>query len=745
MKKNTQGIDLNDSAGAAVARAEAGFANAINQGKKELGQAMLNADRLGESAAASVRNATPELKLFIEQLKNLNKETTDPKAMSVYTAQIIKLTAGLEALAVVGGSEAVAQMLGNRGVMGTDRAQVLNAILISEADVQRALRQQKVLGDRAKADWDTLGGHVAIAFVENMMAASEQTINGLKTTFSSLTSENKDKLTEMIKQSTSVAAQSILINLRAAADALAAINGTNADRLFFNMVRDSGALAANMAYIAEHAERYGLRMLFAQNQSRILTEMDQRKVEFLDSQIAFQERSKLLAEGQTETQLRLGMLKKEESAIDSDINQMREKMRTTEDESSKSQYADKLQALIVTKEEVRERLGLAVDSARLQDEYFAKFKHMSKSQIDAELAKYELQKQQTAELERQFAIMLRIAATAIGSAVPVGAGAIAFAEDRLKAIENVIKRITATTSVGPGGSSSKEAGAPYNKNHQKQMGDPEDTIQKWRDARDAVTSLQSELTQISATSFTDSTNPQMSMEGFKKYLELVDQLKTLKSKALSDWGPGAMGDLFTDANAANMTLINDEMAVMVEHFNKIVAMADGMNKFADGLKSAFAGMDGLVGGEYVAMMGDLTQGFEGLSKAIGENANAYGLVNAVTPIMRAFTHNLIKDRKAQAGIEMLMQAASAWAAAAVYNYPAAIAHSTSAVMYGMIAGGVIKLPKGKSSEDKPASSGRNQAPRSDVHIYISGPIATTEAERGAMIRDALNAANRQGL
>lgn len=183
------------------------------------------------------------------------------------------------------------------------------------------------------------------------------------------------------------------------------------------------------------------------------------------------------------------------------------------------------------------------------------------------------------------------------------------------------------------------------------------------------------------------------------------------------------------------------------HVKILDAWATGLDQVATAMQSFRDGMDGLFGDDITGWIGDLTTGIEGFSEALRANAGAYGMVNAAMPVIRSFTKNLIKNRQAQAAVEALMQGAAAWAAYAEGNIPGGIMHTSAALMYGMVAGGALNLPKGKGKEDKPTQDAArfSQSKMRDIHVHIEGKLMATEAERGSYIRDALREADRQGM
>lgn len=179
------------------------------------------------------------------------------------------------------------------------------------------------------------------------------------------------------------------------------------------------------------------------------------------------------------------------------------------------------------------------------------------------------------------------------------------------------------------------------------------------------------------------------------------------------------------------TAMREVSEVAVEVGNGFDIIGQGANYFK------------LLSDDSLTFLSEMSSGFEKLGEALGANVNGYTKFLAVIPIMRTVTAALTKDRKQQAGVEMLMQSAAAFAAAGSGNYIAMASHIAAAGLYGLIAGGVVKLPSTAKDSDKvKASSGNGQ--KGDIHFHVHGPIMQTEAERGVWIDYALQQARAEG-
>ena len=205
--------------------------------------------------------------------------------------------------------------------------------------------------------------------------------------------------------------------------------------------------------------------------------------------------------------------------------------------------------------------------------------------------------------------------------------------------------------------------------------------------------------------------------------------------------------------AASMAIARDNLMEMGEHLERLLDVAEKLNQVNTAIKSFADGMSGyygdLFGGNIISMVNDLTGALDGMSQALQKNTDAYGLTLAGMPVIRAFTSNLIKDRRALAAVEAVMQAAAAWAAFATPGMQAAgYAHAAAAALYAGVALKAIKLPSGKSRDSTPRESrggGSGEAKRPDIHIHIAGNVVQTEAERGVMAQAAIQEARRRGM
>lgn len=153
-------------------------------------------------------------------------------------------------------------------------------------------------------------------------------------------------------------------------------------------------------------------------------------------------------------------------------------------------------------------------------------------------------------------------------------------------------------------------------------------------------------------------------------------------------------------------------------------------------------LQGFVGQDVLKGLSDFAASMHNVSEAFRTQGNAYTHMSAATSVIKSFTDFLIKDKKKLAWVNMVFEVGQAWAAWATPGMQAkAVAHSISAATFGLIAGGVLKLPSGTQSTR--TDSGKSITPP-PITINVIGDIAQTEADRGVMIQRSLDEARRMG-
>ena len=164
--------------------------------------------------------------------------------------------------------------------------------------------------------------------------------------------------------------------------------------------------------------------------------------------------------------------------------------------------------------------------------------------------------------------------------------------------------------------------------------------------------------------------------------------------------------------------------------------------FGAALTQAFAGGQDIIGSDFLNMMDGLATSATQMAAALGTEAEGYGLIVGAMPAVRAFTKEMIDSRRKQATIEMMMNAAAAWAA--VPNWPQVAAHSTAAAIYGLVSLGAIKLPTKASKTDKDSTE-RTAKASSPINVHIYGTeMILSEGQVGQRIDDGMAQARAQG-
>ena len=173
---------------------------------------------------------------------------------------------------------------------------------------------------------------------------------------------------------------------------------------------------------------------------------------------------------------------------------------------------------------------------------------------------------------------------------------------------------------------------------------------------------------------------------------------------------------------------------------------DTLNATSDSLSRFNSLTSDMVAPEVTEGFGGLQSAISGIAAALKTQYDAMTLVEAALPGMEQFTKSLIKDQQTQALVLGLMEAAAAAASYATYNYPAGIAHTAAAVLYGLVAGKAFPAPPGaKSSKKKDSGAGGDSGGSKTINIHMGGSVLMTEAERGDSVRRMLDEARRHGF
>jgi len=162
---------------------------------------------------------------------------------------------------------------------------------------------------------------------------------------------------------------------------------------------------------------------------------------------------------------------------------------------------------------------------------------------------------------------------------------------------------------------------------------------------------------------------------------------------------------------------------------------------ATGIQNAFVGGKDLIGADWLSALDGLQTGLTGFAEALGKTTDGYELLMAGLPAIRGFTNAFIKDLKTRAFFEMLMNAAAAWAA--YPNVPKMTAHGTAAILYGMVAGGAVKLPS-KATKESTTENNRTEIKQAPINVYISGEMIMSEGQLGATVQAGVQQARAEG-
>lgn len=220
------------------------------------------------------------------------------------------------------------------------------------------------------------------------------------------------------------------------------------------------------------------------------------------------------------------------------------------------------------------------------------------------------------------------------------------------------------------------------------------------------------------------------------YSEAIAAVDQINKELLAQFGMGI--EALDPALAKFYARWKDLQAFSKNVSETFMTTANAMKEVAKG-----AEFFELIDSDAIGWLNDLTGAVEGFATAMGSEANGYNKFLASLPILRSFTKALVKEKKAQAGVEAVMQSAAAFAAAGSGNYIAMAAHIQAATLYGLIAGGVVKLPSTAKDPEKDKTNGSGSK-RGDLHFHVYGNIVGSQAELGVMVNYALQQARAEG-
>lgn len=767
MKALTDTVDLGASAGGTVARAGVVIENAWNSIKEFGAKGVVALDQLFASAGASA-NYSAEL------IRDWAVAARDAGTSMGLTEDAWKnVAAVVEAMSK---SEAVSDLLGDDGVLGTTPAKIQEMAMqfgqfrntidawakhaATNKDyrfLQETLNPGDTNGEAAFKQQEALLAMSAMSFTDNARKTAEQATAAYEAQIEasghmlSTSQRNLYLRNEMnIAENRSAAIMKLIVEQNAIyADTRGLTDDEAAARLINQLFLLSQAekLDASRLKIAIEAGNVTADAMLRQDAetARIKAQVEAATLQF--------ETAKQLAEvngGTFVTQLRM-------KEAQDEINQLQRDMAAKQAQFNQEQDGD-IQKILA-----REMDGINTKIAQTQylADYWKKqhtaemagiesFKNASDEVLKVEIARLETMAEQIKAGAVLLEIANKISVAGGGKATPetllmIAAMQLEAANSSAKAI--AMAKYLGETKLGPGGGSGK---IDYEKT-KRRLKDKE------REYPDYLARL-AEQSDIAISGMEKLLVPGNVRGGFagesgffgidpaqvEKGLEVIREIRI----AMAEYEKKSGGDKFmTDADLARLTAAEERMKSLAQHMKTMTDAAEGFSQVSVAMGSMLAGMDGIIGKDWGGFFSDMTSGLDGMSKALEKNGGAYELIGAAMPMVQAFTKNFIKDMRLRAGFEALMQGAAAWAAFAAGNIPGGSMHAIAATMYAGVAGGVIKLPKGKAKDDTAGgtSAGAGRPLRRDVHIHISGPIATTEAERGAMIRDAIRAADRQGI
>lgn len=207
----------------------------------------------------------------------------------------------------------------------------------------------------------------------------------------------------------------------------------------------------------------------------------------------------------------------------------------------------------------------------------------------------------------------------------------------------------------------------------------------------------------------------------------------------------AYGLEMTPAIIEYLTALDKENDKLRDHLGILRDVSEATKQWDDANQWAWQGAQGLIGQDFI-------DGFTGLGTAIQDvsqklqdamsgEANGYDVMLAGMGGIRAFTSAFIKDRRDRAKVEALMNGAAAFAAAGYGNWPAAAAHAQAAIMYGLVAGGRVRLPSESRKDSKDAEAKTTGGP---LHIHVYNEFSANDAEKGEMVERVIAEARANG-
>lgn len=764
LRKNTEGIDLGSSVGGAVARAEALWDN-VKTSAKEAGASIFvgldmffgDLEKKAAYAVSIIREMASKTKDASGNLTNVGKGINEAaNALMLLSKDKGLLEPFVWDKAIASVEDFQNEMTGLLSHTLENRKTVYREYLdavrgMSFADV--ALTQEEAL-----ADLPTL---IPKLLLENVIDAKREAIN----------------LVEAFKAT--AAARGAVVTKAEEERLLVELTGKAQDHIVKTlgwmqrlMGGNNELLATSLLSLLESGDAYrGItRELFKQVDAWVANTKIQREAMAVmdarlrqhEADIEFNTRKQGLLDGQLRSEIELGATKAALAAADEQHAKALEEVRSAMNDADRRAALDRADAARVARDLAMVSYSAATAFNKQQQEYIDSFKGKNASIVKQEVDKLRTQAEQLRTQAAMLEVMLRIQA----AGKDINTEQVRALQLQADGAEALAERIGKSTSTGGGGrgprSETDRSLSPFGQwlieqariaNERKRF--HEGVNQQLADLQDIgkrASALIPSTHGHNKIGLFDLLNPEKTFLGvdegdFQAKRDAIKEVLALQEEYLKAGGNKEGFAAMAGISEADLQRTDEYLVRYGEHVQRMKAAADELAGTAQVMRSFGDGMDGLFGDEWITRINNMTSALENLGDALAEpKNNLHDLTLAGIPAMRAFTSFFIKDLKTRAWFEMAMQAAAAWAAFATPGGQAkGVMHATAATMYGLVAGGVLRLPKGKSKEDKAGASDRAMPLRRDVHIHIAGPIATTEAERGAMIRDAIRAAEREGI
>lgn len=216
----------------------------------------------------------------------------------------------------------------------------------------------------------------------------------------------------------------------------------------------------------------------------------------------------------------------------------------------------------------------------------------------------------------------------------------------------------------------------------------------------------------------------------------LDQIQTLRERAVGQL-PRDLFEMFPE-----LERLAEQLRDMIGPWQDV---AKAINQASTAFSTFINSMRtfDMFGSQFTQDLSSIQRGIGTLSEGLIKGKTAYDKYIAAMPLVTQLTKHITDNLQVQAAIQMLMEAGAAWAAFAAGNIPAGIMHSIAAKTYGLVAGGVVKLPS-KEADDPAKAQQRDDRRGGPLHIHIHGPVLQDEADRGVLIHQALQEARAQG-